>query len=56
MLTGLSAELSINEDRSVDFPDFTNGKWKEREPIVRGKYCLDTVCDEPSVPVEPKNI
>ncbi len=28
----------------VEFPDFTNGKWKNREPIVEGKYCLDKVC------------
>jgi len=28
----------------VDFPDFTKGKWIEREPVVEGKYCLDKVC------------
>ncbi len=53
MAIGPLSEISINEGRSVDFPDFTNGKWKNREPIVRGKYCLDKVCDEPNTPINP---
>ncbi len=28
----------------IPFPDFTRGKWQNREPIVEGKYCLDKVC------------
>jgi len=28
----------------VTVPDFTKGKWMNREPIVEGKYCLDKVC------------
>lgn len=28
----------------IPFPDFTRGKWKNREPIIEGKYCLDKVC------------
>ena len=38
----------------VEFPDFTNGKWFRREPAVRGKYCLDEICSDPSVPFIPK--
>ena len=37
----------------VEFPDFTNGKWFRREPAVRGKYCLDEICSDPSVPFIP---
>ena len=35
----------------VDFPDFTNGKWQNREPVVEGKYCLDKICDDPDTKV-----
>lgn len=28
----------------VEVPDFTKGKWINREPVVEGKYCLDKVC------------
>lgn len=34
----------------VEIPDFTNGKWKNREPVVRSKYCLDEVCGTDEVP------
>lgn len=33
------------------FPDFTNGKWQNREPVVKGKYCLDEVCEDPDTPI-----
>jgi len=33
----------------VEIPDFTNGKWKNREPVIRGKYCLDEICEDRSV-------
>lgn len=36
----------------VDFPDFTNGKWMNREPVVRGKYCLDEIVVDDSISVE----
>ena len=39
----------------VEFPDFTNGKWFRREPAVKGKYCLDEICSDPSVPFIPEN-
>lgn len=30
----------------VPVPDFTNGRWLNREPFVRSKYCLEEVCGE----------
>ncbi len=38
----------------VEFPDFTRGKWMRREPVVKGKYCLDEICDFPEIPIVPK--
>ena len=38
----------------VDVPDFTRGRWINREPIVRGKYCLDEICEDPSKPIFPE--
>lgn len=35
----------------VPVPDFTKGKWTNREPIVEGKYCLDKVCEDKSVKI-----
>ncbi len=35
----------------VSIPDFTNGKWRDREPVVEGKYCLDKVCIDEDTPV-----
>ena len=35
----------------VEIPDFTNGKWQNREPVVRGKYCLDEICEDRSVKI-----
>ncbi len=37
----------------VEVPDFTRGKWLNREPVVEGKYCLDKVCEDRSVPIYP---
>ena len=43
----LSQESLANGNRVVEFPDFTNGKWQNRELVARGKYCLDEiVCDD----------
>ena len=28
----------------VEIPDFTEGKWQDREPIIESKYCLEKVC------------
>ena len=35
----------------VEVPDFTTGKWINREPITEGKYCLDKVCVDDSVEI-----
>ena len=35
----------------VAIPDFTKGKWMNREPIVEGKYCLDKICVDKSVKI-----
>lgn len=37
----------------VEVPDFTEGKYKNREPIVEGKYCLDKVCVDENVKIFP---
>lgn len=39
------SELSIKKGGApVEIPDFTNGKWRQREEIIPGKYCLDEIC------------
>jgi len=35
----------------VEVPDFTKGKWVNREPVTEGKYCLDKVCIDDSVKI-----
>ena len=43
----LSEKSLANGNKVVDFPDFTNGKWQNREPYPRCKYSLaDIVVDE----------
>ena len=39
----LSAESIRKGGAPVEVPDFTRGKWQNREPLVRQKYCLDEV-------------
>lgn len=39
-ITALS-EKSIKENISVEFPDFTRGKWQNREDICLGQYSLE---------------
>ncbi|NMA60218.1 MAG: gfo/Idh/MocA family oxidoreductase, partial [Clostridiales bacterium] len=39
-ITALS-EKSIKEEIVVEVPDFTRGKWKNREEAPQGKYALD---------------
>ena len=49
---GALSEQSINGGGiPVEIPDFTNGKWQSREPVVRGKYCLDEICEDRSVKI-----
>lgn len=46
------SEMSIQKGGApVDVPDFTCGKWFHREPVVRGKYCLDEIVEDPSVSI-----
>ena len=52
LAVGALSEKSINGGGiPVEFPDFTNGKWKDREPVTKGKYCLDDVCEDRSVKI-----
>ena len=47
LAVGALSEMSIkNGGAPVDFPDFTKGKWQNREPVVKGKYCLDEICED----------
>ena len=53
LAVGALSEKSIaNGSVAVEFPDFTNGKWKEREPVVRCKYCLDEIVEDDSVSID----
>lgn len=50
LAVGALSEQSIRGGGTpVDFPDFTNGKWQNREPAVVSKYCLDEVCIDDSI-------
>ena len=52
MSIGVLSEESIkNNGASVEIPDFTNGKYKHREPVIRGKYCLDEICEDKETPI-----
>ena len=49
---GPLSEASIQQGGAPQqFPDFTNGRWNDREPLVKGKYCLDEVVEDKSVPI-----
>ena len=49
---GPLTEASINKGGApVEVPDFTRGKWINREPIVESKYCLDKVCIDENVKI-----
>ncbi len=44
LAVGPLSKLSIEKGgMPMEFPDFTNGKYKNREPIVNSKYCLDDI-------------
>jgi predicted dehydrogenase len=45
-ITCLSEDSIVAGSQPVAIPDFTNGRWFEREEIVPGLYCLDRVCEE----------
>ncbi len=44
-VTTLSEQSIALGSAPVAFPDFTNGKWVDREPLYRNKWCLDEVCE-----------
>jgi hypothetical protein len=43
-VTCLSEQSVAMGGMPVPIPDFTNGRWIDRAPYRRGKYCLDEVC------------
>ncbi len=43
-VTYLSEQSVAMGGMPVPIPDFTNGRWIDRAPYRRGKYCLDEVC------------
>lgn len=52
MSIGVLSEMSIkNGGAPVDIPDFTRGKYKDREPAVLGKYCLAEICEDRETPI-----
>ncbi|MBE6630361.1 MAG: Gfo/Idh/MocA family oxidoreductase [Ruminococcaceae bacterium] len=55
MAVGPLSEQSIAQNGApVDFPDFTRGKWQNREPAAENKYALHTVIEDDSMPIFPK--
>ncbi len=48
------SEMSIAKGGApVEIPDFTNGKYKDREPVVNSKYCLDKVIIDKETKIFP---
>ncbi|MBE6637385.1 MAG: Gfo/Idh/MocA family oxidoreductase [Ruminococcaceae bacterium] len=47
----LSAQSIQGGSVTVEFPDFTNGKWQNREPFVNSKYCLDAIIENDPTPL-----
>jgi predicted dehydrogenase len=45
-VTALSEQSIALGGAPVPVPDFTLGRWIAREPLVRGRYCLDDICWE----------
>lgn len=45
-VTVLSEQSIAQGSAPVDFPDFTSGKWIDRGPWLRTRYCLDEVCSD----------
>lgn len=45
-ITALSEASIACGSMPVAIPDFTNGKWTNRKPYVRSRYCLDEVCED----------
>lgn len=45
-VSALSEQSIAMGSMPVPIPDFTNGRWMNREPYVRSRYCLEEVCSE----------
>ena len=45
-ITCLSEQSVAMGGAPVPVPDFTDGRWIDREPFRRSMYCLEEVCDE----------
>ena len=49
---GPLSEMSIAQGgMPVDIPDFTGGKWENREPALECKYSLDLICKDDDISV-----
>ena len=44
-VTALSEQSVAMGGLPVAFPDFTNGRWIAREPIIERHFCLDKICE-----------
>ncbi len=53
-IAALSEESIKRGGAPVEFPDFTNGKWKDERPCNSGKYSLDKIVEDPKTPIFPK--
>lgn len=45
-ITPLSENSISCGSMPMPIPDFTNGKWLDREPILEGKFCLNKICED----------
>lgn len=45
-ITALSEQSVAMGGAVVPFPDFTDGRWIDRKPPRRGKFCLEEICGE----------
>lgn len=45
-ITALSEQSAAMGGATLPVPDFTRGKWIDREPFRRGIYCLEEVCTD----------
>lgn len=54
MAIGPLSEASIAQNGApMEFPDFTRGKWQDREPAAENKYALHAVIEDASMPIVP---
>ena len=47
----LSEESIRQNGAPIEIPDFTNGKWQNREPAPQNKYSLDDIVDDPTMTI-----